>query len=401
MKSDFDWLIVGAGLYGVTFARMLTNAGCRCLIIDKRKEIGGNCYDVKLTNTSETLDHYATWHQYGPHIFHTSNEEVWKFVNKYAKFNHFILNVLAIDDDQKLYHLPFNMNTMYDVFGLLSPHEASAKITDEIRNSGLMYRMPQNLEEQAIKLVGTTIYNKLVKNYTEKQWNASCKELSPEIIKRLPTRMNYDNNYFNDTYQGIPLNGYTEMIKKMISGNHDEKDIPVILEVDFLKDREGLSNLASNILYCGSVDELFDYDLGVLQWRSLEFNTSWYELGDNNTRANSIFNFVGKNVEYTRIVEHVWFTPEIAKYYYGCKVPKTLEKSIDWKIGLERYYPIGNSKENDLYSRYVDKLQRTDKTKNITLGGRLGKHCYFDMDDTISDAMEDAKWWIRKNQKNI
>lgn len=395
MRSDFDYLIVGAGLYGVTFARVMTNIGKRCLIIDKRDHIGGNCYDEKIEAT-QTLDYCATFHKYGPHVFHTSNNSVWEFVNKYAHFTNFKLNVLAIDDDKKLYHLPFNMNTMYDVFGVTTPAEARSKISDEIEKSGLRYKTPENLEEQAIQLVGKTIYEKLVKNYTEKQWNASSKELSPEIIKRLPVRMSYDNNYFDDTWQGIPKRGYAEMINKMIKGTSEEQAIPVILDTDFLKNREGLSQLAKKIVYCGSVDELFDYNGGTLRWRSLQFDIKWYRMSNDNTNGTCLLNFVGKDIKYTRVADHVWFTPEIARYYYGLKVPKTFEKSVDWKVGLERYYPINNKDQDSLYREYCTRLQNSDNMKNVILGGRLGKHKYFDMDDTIAEAMKDASEEIRK-----
>lgn len=390
MGKEFDYLVVGAGLYGVVFARMMTNQGKRCLIIDKRMHIAGNCYDEKI-DAGRWHASYATFHKYGPHVFHTSNEKVWKFVNKYAKFNTFRLNVLAMDDDKKLYHLPFNMDTMYDVFKVTTAGEAKKIINKEIKEFGNIYGT--DLESHAIANVGKTIYEKLIKGYTEKQWGRPCKELPMSIIRRLPIRFYYDNNYFDDKYQGVPINGYADMVLSIIQGAVGEDAIQYQLGVDYLDDIEHWHRLASNIIYCGSPDELFGYCKGVLEWRSLEFENHPYIFNYDNSNGVAQINFTSSNTLYTRVIDHIWFTPECVSDYINIEVPRTYERPIKWVKGIERYYPINDEKNSKVYNKYVNQIYEWNEyyDTKIYLGGRLGKYKYFDMDDTIIEAMNDVK----------
>lgn len=372
-----DYLIVGCGLYGVTLARLLTNMGYTVYIIDKRDHIGGNIY----TERKENVD----IHIYGPHIFHTNDEQVWKFVNKYCTFNNFVLNPLAFDGD-KLFHLPFNMNTFYEMFNVEYPHEAKEIIDLEIKKSGLSNKKPSNLEEQAIKMAGKTIYEKLIKYYTEKQWNKKCTELSPDIIKRLPLRFNYDNNYFNDKYQGIPIDGYTKMIKSMLKGVNNEKEIKYVLNRDFTTNIPYWTSISKKVIYCGEIDKLFNYSLGELEWRSLKFNH--YSSKDKKmSQGTAIKNMtMSKDVcPATRYIEHYWFNPigEYNTIYLSEEIPQ------DWNKNLESYYPINNKRNEELYNKYLSLLKTT--YPNIYVGGRLGKYKYFDMDDVILEAMKDIK----------
>jgi UDP-galactopyranose mutase len=371
--KKYDYLIVGCGLYGVTCARLLTNKGYNVFIIDKKDHIGGNIY----TERKEDVD----IHVYGPHIFHTNDDDVWKFVNKYSKFNNFVANTIAYDGD-KMYHLPFNMNTFYEIFNTQTPNEAKEIINKEIEESGLKYKEPTNLEEQAIKMVGKTIYEKLIKYYTEKQWNKKCTELSPEIIKRLPLRFNYNNNYFNDEYQGIPINGYTQLISNILNGTDNEKQIKYKLNTNFLDSFGFWLSQSKYIIYCGEVDKLMNYSLGKLEWRSLRFNH--YEFKDfKYSQGTPIKNMtMSKDIcPATRYIEHYWFNPigEYNTIYITEEIPQ------DWNTNLEPYYSINNDKNNKLYNEYVNLLNNT--YPNIFLGGRLGKYQYYDMDDTIIEAM--------------
>lgn len=372
-----DYLIVGCGLYGVTLARLLTNMGYTVYIIDKRDHIGGNIY----TERKENVD----IHIYGPHIFHTNNEQVWEFVNKYCAFNNFVLNTLAFDGD-KLFHLPFNMNTFYEMFNVEYPHEAKEIIDSEIKKSGLSNKTPSNLEEQAIKMVGKTIYEKLIKYYTEKQWNKKCTELSPDIIKRLPLRFNYNNNYFNDKYQGIPIDGYTKMIKSMLKGVNNEKEIKYVLNRDFTTNIPYWTSISKKVIYCGEIDKLFNYSLGELEWRSLKFNH--YSSKDKKmSQGTAIKNMtMSKDIcQATRYIEHYWFNPigEYNTIYLSEEIPQ------DWNKNVESYYPINNERNEELYNKYLSLLKTT--YPNIYVGGRLGKYKYFDMDDVILEAMKDIK----------
>ena len=364
-------LIVGAGLFGVTIARLLTNEGHVCTIIDQRNHIGGNCYDEPYSIDNHTM----TVHKYGPHVFHTSNQQVWNFVNKYAKFNNFRTNILAKDDNNKLYHLPFNMNTFYDIFGISNIEKVKNIIQQEIKDANIT--KITNLEEKAISMVGTTVYNTLIKNYTEKQWNCKCTELSPDIISRLPLRFYFDNNYFNDIYQGVPIGGYTKLIENIINGVDNEKPIKYILNTKF--DLSMYDNY-DNIIYCGSVDELLNYKFGYLEYRSLKFENTEYIFDFVNSNGCAHINLVGTQ-RGTREIEHIYYTPESLEYFIGQKLIKTLEVPDDWDLTKERFYSINNDKNNDLYEKYVNYLEKT--YPNIILGGRLGLYKYLDMDDVI------------------
>jgi len=399
MNSNFDYLIVGCGLYGVTLARRLTNCGFSCLLIDKRNHIGGNIYDEVHENKGSIM----TYHLYGPHVFHTSNDIVINFISKYAIFNNYRANILAADDNDNLYHLPFNMNTFYEVFKVNTVKEVKDIINKEISDSGLLNKEPTNLEEQAIKSVGSTIYNKFIKNYTEKQWNTPCNKLSPDIIKRLPIRYYFDNNYFNDKFQGVPIGGYTKLIKNIIEGTYQELKIPYILNLDFITHRKELEQWSKNIIYCGSIDELFDYKLGILEYRSLEFKNEKYIFTTDNTSGTAQINFIGKNVPYTRMIEHIYFTPESIDNFYGEELMKTFEKPVDWNFYRERYYSIPNKKNIDLYNNYIKLLEKYNKDNNINIymGGRLGKYKYLDMDDTILEAIYNSNELMGKSMTKL
>ena len=375
MDSNIDFLIVGAGLYGATIARLLTDAGFNCLIIEKRNHIAGNIYTEKI--------HGYDKHVYGPHIFHTDNVRVEKFVQEYSEWIPFVQNTIATDG-QNIYHLPFNMNTFYDIFGVSSPAEAYVIIHNEIDKYGV--KNPQNLEEQAINMVGKTIYEKLIKNYTEKQWGKKCTELSPDIIKRLPLRYSFNNNYFNDYFQAIPKNGYTEFVKNIIG------DIPYLLNWNF--NYNEWHNKCKCIIYCGAIDELLDYQLGELEWRSLKFEDMEYQYNGFNGQGMVVKNDVSTN-KYTRYVEHMWFTPNVI--YEGIKSIITSEHPDKWERGKEKYYAVNNSKTEELYNGYKDLLLQ--QMPEVELGGRLGKYKYFDMDDTIFEAMKDAEKLIQIHRK--
>ena len=359
----YDYLIVGAGLAGATFARCMTDRGFKCLVIDRRNHIAGNIYSKKIEGIEV--------HMYGPHIFHTDNERVWEFVNRFAKFNHFVYCPIA-NYHGELYNLPFNMNTFYQLWGTKTPAEAKAKIEEQVKESGITE--PQNLEEQAIKLVGRDIYEKLIKGYTAKQWGRSCTELPSFIIKRLPVRFYYDNNYFNHPYQGIPVGGYTAMVEKMLEG------IEVRLDTDFLSNREELKRVAGKILYSGPIDEYYDYCYGELEYRSLRFETEI--LDTPNYQGVAGMNFTDSDTPYTRIVEHKHF--EFGKGNDE-KTVITKEYSATWKPGDEPYYSVNNDRNNELYRKYEKKAENE---QNVIFAGRLGKYQYYDMDKVINSVLE-------------
>ena len=358
-----DYLIVGAGLAGATFARTMTDKGYSCMVLDKRVHIGGNIYSSKLEGIEV--------HQYGPHIFHTDNERVWKFINRFTKFNHFVYSPVA-NFHGKLYNLPFNMNTFYQLWGTKTPAEAQRIINEQI--TGFRITEPTNLEEQALKLVGKDIYEKLVKGYTEKQWGTDCKELPAFIIRRLPIRFTYDNNYFNHPHQGIPKNGYTAMVEQMLSG------IEVQLGVDFLKHRETYEKQANCVVFTGPIDAYYDYCYGTLEYRSLHFETEVLSVG--NYQGVAGMNFTDIETPYTRIVEHKHFL-------FGEGNPDrtviTREYPTLWKQGKEPYYPINNDKNNALYEQY---RKRSEQEKKVIFAGRLGQYQYFDMDKVIESVLK-------------
>ena len=358
----YDYLIVGSGLYGAIFARELKNAGYKVLIIEKRNHIAGNVYTEKRDNINV--------HVYGAHIFHTSDEKVWNYVNKYAKFNDFINSPLAYYKGE-YYHMPFNMNTFHEIWGVNTAEEAKAKIEEEKAKENI--KEITNLEEQAISLVGRTIYERLVKGYTEKQRGRDCKDLPSFIIKRLPLRFEYNNNYFNDIYQGIPIGGYTKLVENIIG------DIEVKLNEDYLKNKDYWNKQAKNIIYTGAIDEFYDYKFGELEYRSLKFEVERIE--KEFYQKNCVINYTEREVPYTRIIEHKYFENDQSPVTWITK-----EYPADCKKGMEKFYPMNDEKNNNLYKKYAE---LASNEKNIFFGGRLGKYKYYDMDDVIAEALKD------------
>ena len=365
----YDYLIVGSGLYGAVFAQTAKANGKKVLVIDKRPNIAGNVYTEKVEGINV--------HKYGAHIFHTNNREVWDYVTKFAEFNRFTNSPVA-NFNGELFSLPFNMYTFNKMWGVVTPDEAQAKI-DEQRSE--IKGEPQNLEEQAISLVGRDIYEKLIKGYTEKQWGRDCTELPPFIIKRLPVRLTFDNNYFNALYQGIPVGGYTKLVENMLEG------IEVKLNVDYLENKEELDKLADKVLYTGAIDAYFGYKLGNLEYRSVRFEN---ELLDTpNFQGNAAVNYTNRETPWTRIIEHKWF--EFGKDENGNDLPKTVisrEYSSEWKPGDEPYYPVNDEKNSKLYEEYK---KLAEKETNVIFGGRLGEYKYYDMDAVIASALEKCK----------
>lgn len=357
---SYDYLVVGAGLYGAVFAYEAKKAGKTVKVIDRRNHTGGNIYCENVNGINV--------HKYGAHIFHTSNEKVWEYVNQFAKFNRYTNSPVA-NYKGELYNLPFNMNTFNKMWGVITPAEAMAKIEEQRKEAGITD--PQNLEEHAISLVGKDIYEKLIKGYTQKQWGRECKDLPSFIIKRLPVRMTYDNNYFNDLYQGIPMGGYNVIIDKLLDG------IEVELGVDFLSDRVKFEASADKIIYTGPIDEYYDYCFGPLEYRSVRFETE--ELDMENYQGNAVVNYTDAETPYTRIIEHKHFE-------YGTQPTTVISKeySAEWKVGDEPYYPVNNDKNAALYQKYLDKSKEENK---VIFGGRLGEYKYYDMDKVIESAL--------------
>ena len=371
VKMKYNYLIVGSGLFGSIFAYEANKSGKKCLVIDKREHIGGNIYTEKIEGINV--------HKYGAHIFHTSNKEIWNYINQFAEFNRYTNSPIARYKDE-LYNMPFNMNTFNKLWGVVTPAEAKKKIEEEKREAGIIE--PKNLEEQAISLVGRTIYEKLVKGYTEKQWGQKATELPSFIIKRLPVRFIYDNNYFNDIYQGIPIGGYTSIIEKMLKG------IDIKLNCDFFDNREELENIAEKIVFTGPIDKFYNYQYGELEYRSLRFETDI--LDEENYQGNAVVNFTEYKVPYTRIIEHKHFEfgASLGILAEGIAKEKTIitkEYPDMWKQGKEPYYPINNDKNNNLYTKY---FELSKKDKNVIFGGRLGLYKYFDMDKVIEAALK-------------
>ena len=366
INMKYDYLIVGSGLYGAVFAQQAKAKGKKVLVIDKRPNIAGNVYTEKVEGINV--------HKYGAHIFHTNIKEVWEYVNKFAEFNRFTNSPVA-NYKGELYSLPFNMYTFNKMWGVVTPEEAQAKIDEqraEIKGE------PKNLEEQAISLVGRDIYEKLIKGYTEKQWGRDCTELPPFIIKRLPVRLTFDNNYFNALYQGIPIGGYTKMVENMLDG------IEVRLNVDYLENREELDKLADKVLYTGAIDAYFGYKLGNLEYRSVRFENE--VLDKPNFQGNVAVNYTDRETSWTRIIEHKWF--EFGKDENGNDLPKTVisrEYSSEWRLGDEPYYPVNDEKNGKLYEEYK---KLAEGEKNVIFGGRLGEYKYYDMDAVIASALK-------------
>lgn len=360
----YDYLIVGAGLYGAVMAHELNKKGKNCLVIDKKDHIAGNiyCEDIEGIHV----------HKYGAHIFHTSNKEIWEYMNQFAEFNNYINSPIAVYKDE-LYNLPFNMNTFSKMWGIRTPQEAKAMIEKQVAETGITE--PKNLEEQGLSLVGRDVFEKLVKGYTEKQWGRDCKDLPAFIIRRLPVRFTYDNNYFNDRYQGIPIGGYTAIVEKMLDG------VEVRTNTDFFEFRKENPDIAEKIIFTGMIDEYFDYQLGALEYRSVRFETE--VLDCENYQGNAVVNYTEKEVPYTRIIEHKHF-----EFGQQEKTVISREYSSEWKVGMEPYYPVNNEKNSKLFEKY-QKL--AEKESNVVFGGRLGNYKYYDMDKVVEAALEKLK----------
>lgn len=357
----YDYLIVGAGLYGAVMAHELHKKGKKCLVIEKRDHIAGNIYCEEMEGIQV--------HKYGAHIFHTSDKKIWNYINQFAEFNHYINSPVAVYKDE-LYNLPFNMNTFSRMWGIRTPAEAKEMIEEQVRQTGITE--PANLEEQALSLVGKDVYEKLVKGYTEKQWGRDCKDLPAFIIKRLPVRFTYDNNYFNDRYQGIPIGGYTKIVEKMLEGTE------VRTGVDYFEFRKENPDIAEKTIFTGMIDQYFDYRLGALEYRSVRFETE--VLDCENYQGNAVVNYTEREVPYTRIIEH--------KHFEFGKQEKTVisrEYSSEWKVGMEPYYPVNNEKNTKLYAEYK---KLADQEEKVIFGGRLGAYQYYDMDKVIAAALD-------------
>ena len=360
----YDYLIVGSGLFGSIFAYEASQRGKTCLVIDKRNHVGGNIYTKEIEGINV--------HKYGAHIFHTSNKEVWEYIQQFATFNRYTNSPIA-NYKGEIYNMPFNMNTFNKLWGVVTPEEAKAKIQAQIKESGITE--PKNLEEQAISLVGKDIYEKLVKDYTEKQWGRPCRELPAFIIKRLPVRFTYDNNYFNDLYQGIPMGGYTQIIEKML------KNVDVRLNCDFFEHRKELEAMADKVVFTGMIDQYYNYCYGTLEYRSLRFEEETLDM--NNYQGNAVVNYNSANEPYTRIIEHKHF-----EYGTQEKTVITREYPVSWQKGDEPYYPMNDEKNNELYAKYKELADKEDK---VIFGGRLGMYKYFDMHHVIDEALKCVK----------
>lgn len=356
----YDYLIVGAGLYGAVMAHELTKKGKRCLVIDKRSHIAGNiyCEDIEGIHV----------HKYGAHIFHTSNKKIWEYMNQFAEFNNYINSPVAVYKDE-LYNLPFNMNTFSKMWGIKTPAEAKAMIEKQVKETGITE--PKNLEEQGLSLVGKDVFEKLVKGYTEKQWGRSCSELPAFIIRRLPVRFTYDNNYFNDRYQGIPIGGYTKIVEKMLEGADVQTD------TDYFEFRKSNPDIADTTIFTGMIDEYFDYQLGALEYRSVRFETE--VLDTDNYQGNAVVNYTEREVPYTRIIEHKHF-----EFGTQEKTVISREYSSEWKVGMEPYYPVNDEKNGKLFAAYKE---LAEKEEHVIFGGRLGNYQYYDMDKVVEATL--------------
>lgn len=372
MDKKYDYLIVGSGLYGATFAHLATKQGKHCLVIDKRSHLGGNLYCENIEGINV--------HKYGAHIFHTSNKQVWDFVNSIVEFNRYTNSPIA-NYKGKLYNLPFNMDTFYQMWGVTTPAEAIAKIEEQkaevtarMRNDGVT--IPRNLEEQAQMLIGKDIYERLIKGYTEKQWGRKCTELPAFIIKRLPVRLVFDNNYFNDKYQGIPIGGYNKLIEGLLDG------IETKIEVDFFANRSYWEGLANKIVFTGKIDEYYNYRFGKLEYRTVRFEEEIQDMP--NYQGNAVVNYTDREIPYTRIIEHKHFEM-FGQDVYSC--PKTIiskEYSTEWKDGMEPYYPVNDKRNNSLYQQYKE---LADKEEKVIFGGRLAEYKYYDMHQIVENLL--------------
>ena len=366
----YDYLVVGSGLYGAVFAREAADRGKKVLVIDKRPNVAGNIYTEKVEGIHV--------HKYGAHIFHTNDTKVWKYITRFAEFNRFTNSPVA-NYRGELYSLPFNMYTFNKMWGVVTPEEAAAKIEEQKKEACITE--PKNLEEQAISLVGRDIFEKLIKGYTEKQWGRDCKDLPAFIIKRLPVRLTFDNNYFNALYQGIPIGGYTQLVEHLLEG------IEVRLNTDYLEQKEALDRLAETVVYTGPIDAYFGYSLGALEYRSVRFETEVLDIP--NFQGNAAVNYTDRETPWTRIIEHKWF--EFGKDEQGMDLPKTVisrEYSSEWKPGDEPYYPVNDEKNGALYAEYK---KLADAEQNVIFGGRLAEYRYYDMDAVIASALKKSE----------
>ena len=366
--AKYDYLVVGSGLFGAVFAHEATKKGKKCLVIDKRNHAGGNVFCEKIEEINV--------HKYGAHIFHTNDKAIWDYVNQFVDFNRYTNSPVAFYKDE-VYNLPFNMNTFHQLWGVKTPEEAKAKIEEQVKISGITD--PQNLEEQAISLVGIDIYKKLIKGYTEKQWGREATELPAFIIKRLPVRFTYDNNYFNDKYQGIPIGGYNKLIEGLLEG------IEVKLNVDFFEDRDLYTQLADKIVFTGKIDEYYNNQFGTLEYRSLKFDTKVIEM--ENFQGNAVVNYTENQVPYTRIIEHKHFEFGTQK-----KTVITYEYPDEWSLGKESYYPVNDDINNAVYNKYKN---LSEKDTNVIFGGRLAEYKYYDMHQIIASALNKFKKEIK------
>lgn len=369
----YDYLIVGGGLFGATFAFLANQQGKRCLLIDKRSHAGGNIYCEDICGINV--------HKYGAHIFHTSDKEVWDFVNSIVPFNRYTNCPIAKAPDGKVYNLPFNMNTFYKMWGMETPEEAQAKLEEQRKDA--IHRMkadgvtePRNLEEQALSLIGKDIYEQLIKGYTEKQWGRKCTELPAFIIRRLPVRMTFDNNYFNDAYQGIPIGGYNKLIDGLLEG------IEVRLDTDFFDKREYWASIADKIIFTGKIDQFYDYRYGKLEYRTVKFETEVIE--NPNWQGNAVVNYTSVAVPYTRIIEHKHFEVFGNAVYDNPRTVISREYSTEWEDGMEPFYPVNDSRNQEIYSKYKE---LADKEENIIFGGRLAEYKYYDMAPIVKQVL--------------
>ena len=374
----YDFLIVGSGLFGATFAYLAHRMGKRCLVIDKRPQLGGNVYCENVEGINV--------HKYGAHIFHTSNKQIWDFVNSIVEFNRYTNSPVA-NYKGVLYNLPFNMNTFYQMWGVVTPEEAKAKIEEQKVDavSLLQGKAPSNLEEQALTLVGKDIYEKLIKEYTEKQWGRRCSDLPAFIIRRLPVRFVYDNNYFNDRYQGIPIGGYNRLIEGLLTGIETKTD------VDFFESRDYWKNIAKMIVFTGKIDEYFDYCYGKLEYRTVRFEEEQFDIP--NYQGNAVVNYTDKEVPYTRIIEHKHFEMFGQKVYDTPRTVISKEYSMEWKEGMEPYYPVNDTRNSALYARYKELAQQE---RHVIFGGRLAEYKYYDMAPVIEAAMRYFQDYVRE-----
>lgn len=390
MYSNIDFLIVGSGIYGATIARLLTDSGHKCLMVDRRDIIGGNC--------SDTLDESNSYYIniFGPHIFHTSDNEVKDFVTTYSEFKNYDHTVMAVDQNRKLYTLPINLHTLYEIYEISDVKEMIDRLTKECKEAEEIYKDRNDFEATACKKVGRTVYETILKEYTEKQWGKECKDVPGNLIERLNIDFSFSTKYYNDTFVGLPVEGYTKMISNIIEGtstnNESHSPINCIVNIDVLSNKEFWFKIPRiAVIYCGAVDELMEYELGELEWRSLQFDFGEYEYDGKNGQGIGVMNYIFKEANHTRITDYTYFNREnIDKDKLPIKGVVSIETPIEWKRDIEPFYPINTEQNNELYFKYLKLVD--EKHKNVFLGGRLGKYKYLDMDDAVAEAIKDFKY---------